>query len=93
MWLHIVVASLLNIVAFSVFTPFAQLSSDTSRVTIIVYTMPVWATLMALPILGERLTPTRAFALGLCICGMAVLIYPLARSAFRPASSWRSARR
>ena len=34
---------------------------------------------MALPILGERLTPTRAFALGLCICGMAVLIYPLAR--------------
>src|SRR5262249_62424229 len=42
------------------------------------YTMPIWATLMAIPILRERLTATRALALVLCIAGMAVLIYPLA---------------
>jgi len=76
---HLCAASLFNIVAFSIFTPFAQLHAETSRVAIVVYTMPIWATLLALPILRERLTATRALALVLCIAGMAVLIYPLAR--------------
>ena len=77
-WMHICMASLFNIVAFSVFTPFAQLSADTSRVAIMVYTMPIWAAMLALPILGERLTPTRIAALALCIAGMTILISPLA---------------
>ena len=75
---HICVASLFNIVAFSVFTPFAQLAAETSRVAIMVYTMPIWAAMLALPILGERMTPTRIAALALCIAGMAILIAPLA---------------
>jgi drug/metabolite transporter (DMT)-like permease len=75
---HLCVASAFNIVAFSLFTPFAQLHAETSRVAIVVYTMPIWATLMAIPILHERLTAMRALALVLCIAGMAVLIYPLA---------------
>lgn len=77
-WIHICMASLFNIVAFSVFTPFAQLAADTSRVAIMVYTMPIWAAMLALPILGERLTPTRMAALALCIAGMSILIAPLA---------------
>src|SRR5262245_45038987 len=75
---HLCAASFFNIVAFSVFTPFAQMSAATSRVAIVVYTMPIWATLMALPILGERLTTARTLGLALCIAGMTVLIYPLA---------------
>src|SRR5262245_59919354 len=75
---HLCAASFYNIVAFSVLTPFAQLSAATSRVAIVVYTMPLWATLMALPILGERLNTVRALGLALCIAGMSVLIYPLA---------------
>jgi drug/metabolite transporter (DMT)-like permease len=75
---HLCAASFFNIVAFSVLTPFAQMSAATSRVAIVVYTMPIWATLMALPILGERLNTVRALALALCIAGMSVLIYPLA---------------
>ncbi len=71
-------AALFNVVGFSIFTAFAQLITDTSRVAIMVYTMPIWATLLALPILGERLTPTRVLALGLCVAGMAILIAPLA---------------
>ena len=39
-------------------------SAETSRVAIMVYTMPIWAAMLALPILGERLTPTRMVALG-----------------------------
>lgn len=76
--LHICMASMFNIVAFSVFTPFAQLAADTSRVAILVYTMPIWAAMLALPILGERMTSTRTAALALCVAGMSVLIAPLA---------------
>jgi drug/metabolite transporter (DMT)-like permease len=76
--LHLCAAALLNIVGFSIFTPFAQLAAATSRVTIIVYTMPIWASLLAQPVLGERLDPVRVVALLLCMAGMGVLIYPLA---------------
>ena len=75
-WAHVCVASLFNIVAFSIFTPFAQLHAATSRVAIVVYTMPIWASLLAMPILGERLNATRLVALALCIAGLAILIYP-----------------
>jgi len=75
---HVVAASFFNVVAFSLFTPFAQLYAATSRVTILVYTMPIWASLLARVVLGERLNATRAVALALCVAGMAVLIYPLA---------------
>jgi drug/metabolite transporter (DMT)-like permease len=76
-WLHVCVASFFNIVAFSVFTPFAQLAAETSRVAIMVYTMPIWAAMIALFVLGERMTRTRTLALSLCVAGMAVLIAPL----------------
>jgi drug/metabolite transporter (DMT)-like permease len=76
--LHLCAAALLNIVGFSIFTPFAQLAAATSRVTIIVYTMPIWASLLARPVLGERLDAIQAVALLLCVAGMGVLTYPLA---------------
>ena len=81
-WGHICMGALFNVVAFSVFTAFAQLTTDTSRVAILIYTMPVWATLLALPILGERLTRTRTLALTLFAAGIAILIAPLAAVGF-----------
>lgn len=75
---HIVVASVLNIVGFSLFTAFAQLTAATSRVTILAYTMPIWAAVLARVILGERFTVNRSISLLLCIGGLAVLVYPLA---------------
>jgi drug/metabolite transporter (DMT)-like permease len=77
---HIFVAAVFNVVGFSLFTPFAQLHATTSRVTILVYTMPIWACLLARPVLDERVTPARAAALALCVAGLAVLVYPLAAS-------------
>jgi drug/metabolite transporter (DMT)-like permease len=77
-WAHLAVASFFNIIAFSIFTPFAQLSAATSRVAIVVYTMPIWASLLAMPVLGERLDGMRVLALALCAGGLAILIYPLA---------------
>ncbi len=75
---HVTVAGLFNIVSFSVLTPFAQLYAATSRVSIVVYSMPIWATLMARVVLGERISGMRAVAFVLCAAGLAVLISPLA---------------
>ena len=76
-WAHILVGSLLNIVAFSLFSAFAQLVATTSRVAILAYTMPIWSTLLAWPFLGERPNRVQATALVLCATGLAILIYPL----------------
>jgi len=76
-WAHVVIAALLNIVGFSLFTAFAQLATATSRVAILAYTMPIWSVMLAWPFLGERPTGIQAVALGLCGAGLAILIYPL----------------
>ena len=77
-WVHVLVGSLLNIVAFSLFSAFAQLAATTSRVAILAYTMPIWAVLLAWAFLGERPNRLQALALLLCTIGLAILIYPLA---------------
>lgn len=83
-WAHIIIASLLNVVAFVVFGSFAQLTAATSRVTILAYTMPIWAVLLAWPFLGERPNRIQAIALGLCAAGLAILIYPLTETRILP---------
>jgi len=76
-WTHMAIASLLNVAAFTLLTSFAQVITTTSRVSILAYTMPVWSVLLAWLLLGERPTRTQAIALGLCVVGLGVLIYPL----------------
>ena len=74
---HIVVAGCLNIACFTLFAAFAQLATATSRVAILTYTMPIWAALLAYPVLGERFNLSRGISLLLGVLGLAVLIYPL----------------
>jgi len=76
-WAHIVVASLLNVAAFSLFSAFAQLAATTSRVAILAYTMPIWSVLLGWAFLSERPSRVQALALLLCAIGLAILIYPL----------------
>ncbi len=76
-WAHVFIASLLNIASFTVFSSFAQLSASTSRVAIVAYTMPIWAVILSWVFLHERPTVMQRFAIGLCVGGLAVLIYPL----------------
>jgi len=75
---HVVVSALLNILGFGVITTFAQLNAMTARVVIVSYSMPVWASLMAWLILGERLDARSVVGLILCVAGLAVLVYPVA---------------
>lgn len=83
-WTHVIIASVLNVVCFSLFSAFAQLDASTSRVTILAYTTPIWTVLLAWPFLGERPTAIQTAALGLCAAGLAILIYPLAQAGVPP---------
>ena len=75
---HVVVACVFNVIGFGLFSSFALLTATTSRVVIVNYSMPVWASLMAWLILGERLSMRTGIGLALCIGGLAVLVYPVA---------------
>lgn len=76
-WLHIAVSSSLNIVAFGLFSTFAQLTASTSRVAVVTYSFPVWASLLGWLVLGERPNRNALVGLALCIGGLAVLVYPV----------------
>jgi drug/metabolite transporter (DMT)-like permease len=77
-WLHVVIASGFNVVGFGLFSSYAQLAATTSRVVIVNYSMPVWGSLMAWLILGERLDMRAGVGLVLCSGGLATLVYPVA---------------
>lgn len=74
---HVMVAGFLNVAAFQVMSAFAQQYGATSRVIIIVYSMPIWAAALSWLALGERLDNARRLALVLCVGGLSVLIWPL----------------
>jgi drug/metabolite transporter (DMT)-like permease len=74
---HLAVAGFLNVGCFTLLTAFALLATATSRVAVLTYTMPIWAALLAYPILGERLNTARSISLLVGAVGLSVLIYPL----------------
>lgn len=73
---HLVIAGLLNLAGFNLFSSFGQLGTTTTRVAIVAYTMPLWVTLLSRVVLGERLDRVRAVALGLGAAGLAALVAP-----------------
>jgi drug/metabolite transporter (DMT)-like permease len=86
-WGHVFISGLLNVAAFGLFSTFAQLDATTSRVIIINYSMPVWASLMAWLILRERISMNAAIGLALCVLGLTILVYPVA-SVKTPIGLW-----
>lgn len=70
----------LNILLFNLGTVFAQLMMPTSRAAIIAFTMPVWATLLAAPLLGERPGWRQMTGLAFGMAGLVVLLGPEAVS-------------
>jgi len=83
-YIHIMVAGFLNVAGFQVFSGFAQMSGATSRAIIITYSMPIWTTVLSRFVLGERLDKIRMVAFGLCVAGLAILVWPLFANGFPP---------
>jgi drug/metabolite transporter (DMT)-like permease len=73
-WGRLAVAAILNITSFMGFATVALLWLDASEVAIIVYTMPLWAAIMAWPVLGERPNAARAAGLAIGFGGIAMLM-------------------
>jgi drug/metabolite transporter (DMT)-like permease len=81
---HVMVAGFFNVAAFQILSGFAQLSGATSRAIIITYSMPIWTTMLSTVVLGERLNRVRIIAFGLCVAGLAILLWPLFATGFPP---------
>ncbi len=74
-------AGLCNVLVFNLCTAFAQTAMATSQAAIIAFTMPVWATLLAISLLGERPGPRQIAGLACGVAGLLVLLGPEALSA------------
>ncbi|TDH64067.1 DMT family transporter [Dankookia rubra] len=73
-WGRLVVASVLNVSAWSVVAPLSLFWLDAAEAAIIAYTMPVWATVLAWPVLGERPGWQRFAGLGMGLAGVTLLM-------------------
>lgn len=74
---HVMIAGFFNVAAFQMLAAFAQAGGATSRVIIINYSMPIWATVLSRFVLGERINAIGWFAFGLCVAGVGILVWPL----------------
>lgn len=72
----LVAVALLNMAGFNICSAFGQLNMATSGAAIIAYTMPAWAMLLAIPLLGERPGPRQWAGLLCGLAGLAVLLGP-----------------
>ena len=55
LWPRLVLAAFLNVACWMVLMGIALLWLPASEAALIAYTMPIWASLLAWPVLGERL--------------------------------------
>ena len=73
-WVDLIIAGLLNMAIFQVSMTFGIQLLSAGRTSVIVYTMPLWASIFAVFILGERMSWPRVLALVLGLAGLAVLM-------------------
>jgi len=74
LWPRLWLASLLNVSAWMGLASFSLLWLDAGEACVVCYTMPVWAALLAWPVLGERPTPRRILALACGLAGVFVIV-------------------
>src|SRR5690349_11151280 len=73
-WPRLVLAALLNVTGWMVLMGLALLWLPASETALIAYTMPVWAAMLAWPVLGERPTVLRTIALVMAFAGLAAIM-------------------
>lgn len=73
-WGRLFVFAMLNYGAFILLTTKALETLKASEAVTITYTLPIWASLLAWPMLHERMTVRKVFALVLALAGVALLV-------------------
>ena len=75
-WGRLALAGLLNITPFVGLGTLSLLWLNASEAAIVAYTMPIWASMLAWPVLGERPTAPRLTGLAMGLAGVAILLAP-----------------
>jgi drug/metabolite transporter (DMT)-like permease len=74
LWPRLVLAAILNVACWMVLIGLALLWLPASETALIAYTMPVWASLLAWPILGERPNLLRVISLLMAFAGLSAIM-------------------
>lgn len=74
LWLRLVLYSVLNVSCWMALMGIALVWLGAGEAAMVAYTMPVWAALLAWPVLGERPTLLRVIALVMAFGGLTVLL-------------------
>ncbi|NEX63725.1 DMT family transporter [Noviherbaspirillum galbum] len=83
LWGKMTLAAFLNVFSWMGFSTLSMRWLNAGQGALLVYTMPVWATLLAWPVLGKRPTMASIAGLVLCLSGIA-LLFAGAESGIRP---------
>jgi drug/metabolite transporter (DMT)-like permease len=73
-WPRLLLSAFLNVTTWMTLMGLALLWLPASEAAVIAYTMPVWASLLAWLVLGERMSITRILALVMAFAGIAALM-------------------
>lgn len=74
LWPRLLVSAVLNVTGWMVLMGLALLWLPASETALIAYTMPVWASILAWPVLGERPTWRRTVGLVMAFAGLAFIM-------------------
>jgi drug/metabolite transporter (DMT)-like permease len=73
-WPRLLLAAFLNVTGWMVLMGLALVWLPATETALIAYTMPVWAALLAWPVLGEQPTVLRSLALVMAFAGLAAIM-------------------
>jgi drug/metabolite transporter (DMT)-like permease len=74
LWPRLMLVALLNVTGWMVLIGLALLWLPAGEAALIAYTMPVWASMVAWPVLGERPTLLRVLALVMALAGLVAIM-------------------
>jgi drug/metabolite transporter (DMT)-like permease len=73
-WPRLVLAAILNVGCWMVLMGFALVFLPASEAALIAYTMPIWASILAWPVLGERPNWLRVLSLVMAFAGLSAIL-------------------
>jgi drug/metabolite transporter (DMT)-like permease len=74
LWPRLVLAAFLNVACWMALMGLALLYLPASEAALIAYTMPIWASMLAWPVLGERPNLLRVISLVMAFAGLAAIM-------------------